>query len=81
MPLLIAIVVISFVAGLVTSRAAARLLAVALAVSANGVFVWAVADGKGDDPAWLLLLSIAAGAIAVTAAHVAGTLRVRRRTA
>jgi hypothetical protein len=81
MPILVAIVVISFVAGLVANRATARLLAVALAVVANGVFVWSIADGKGDDPAWILLLSIAAGTMSVAAAHVAGTLRVRRRTA
>jgi len=78
MPVLIAIVVLSAVAGLLAPRAAAAyFIAGGLAVFANAAFAWAIADGKGDDPAWLLALSIVGGAVAVAAAHA--TIKLRRR--
>ena len=77
MPVLIAIIVLSAVAGFVLPRATvAYLFAGALAVLANVVFIWAIADGKGDDPAWLLALSLAGGAIAIGAVRV--TVGIRR---
>lgn len=75
MPVLVAIVVISFVVGLVASPPTARSVAVALAIVANAIFVWAIADGKGDDPAWLIAISLVGGVLAVAAAHFAGKLR------
>ena len=83
MPVLIAIVILSAVAGLIVPRATvAYLFAGALAVLANVVFIWAIADGKGDDPAWLLLLSLAGGAMAIGAVRVGVAVRrsiTRRR--
>lgn len=79
MPVLIAIVVLSAVAGLAVPRASvAYAIASCLAVLANVVFVWAVADGKGDDPAWILLVSLAAGVVAIAATRA--TITIRRST-
>ena len=78
MPVLIAIVVMSFVAGLLVSRpAAVYAFTAVLAVLANVVFVWAIADGKGDDPAWIILFSLAGGVVAFGAAWAA--IAARRR--
>ena len=72
MPILIAIVLLSFVAGLFVRRPATVYgFTGALAVLANVAFVWAIADDKGDDPAWLILLSLAASVVAFGAAFVA----------
>ena len=72
MPVLIAIIVLSFVVGLLVPRpGVAYAVAAGLGVLANVVFVWAIADGKGDDSAWLLLLSLAAAGIALGATWVA----------
>ena len=78
MPVLIAIVVVSFVVGLVARASTARAVSIALAIFANAAFVWAIADDKGDDPAWLLVLSIVVGFLAIGAAHVGGRLRAQR---
>ena len=78
MPVLVAIIVLSFVIGLFARPQVARGCAIGLAVLANAVFVWAIADGKGNDPAALLALSLIGGALAVGAAHVASRLRVQR---
>ena len=78
MPMLIAIVVLSFLAGLVAKRPAALAVAVGLGVLANAAFVWTIADGKGDDSAWILLLSLGAAGLAVGAARFAGSLREGR---
>jgi hypothetical protein len=75
MPILVAIIVVSFVTGLLAKPVTARSVAVVLALLANAVFVWAIADGKGDDPAWIIALSVVGGALAVGAAHVAGRMR------
>ena len=79
MPVLIAIVVLSFAAGLLARRTAiVYTFTGALAVFANVAFVWAVADGKGDgDPAWIILLSLAAGGAAFGAARAAIGIRGR----
>lgn len=77
MPVLIAIVVLSFVAGLLVRQTAiVYSFTGVLAVLANVAFIWAVADGKGDgDPAWIILLSVTAGAIALGAARSAIAIR------
>jgi hypothetical protein len=79
MPVLISIVVLSFVAGLLVRRPAiVYLFTGVLAVLANVAFVWAIADGKGDDdPAWIILLSLAGAAAAFGAARAA--IATRRR--
>lgn len=78
MPVLIAIIVVSFALGLLARPPVARAAAIGLAVLANAVIVWAIADGKGDDPAWLLVLSIIGGLLAVGAAQFGGRLRADR---
>jgi hypothetical protein len=79
MPVLIAIVALSFVAGLLVRRTAiVYAFTGVLAVLANVTFVWAIADGKGDDdPAWIILLSLAGAAVAFGAAR--GAIAIRRR--
>lgn len=79
MPVLIAIVVLSFAAGLLVRRTAiVYAFTGVLAALANVVFVWAIADGKGDnDPAWIILLSLAGGLVAFGAAR--GAITIRRR--
>ena len=81
MPVLIAVVVLSFVAGLLARPPVAIAIALSLGVLANAVFVWAIADGKGDDPAWIILVSLAAAAVAVGAARLASSLRSSRQDA
>ena len=79
MPVLIAIIVLPFFAGLLVRRTAiVYAFTGILAVLANVTFVWAIADGKGDDdPAWIILLSLAAGVAAFGAAR--GAIAIRRR--
>ena len=67
MPMLIAIIVVSAIAGLVARPPVAYGIAGVLAVLGNVAVVWAVADGKGDDPAWTLVLGIVGGLLAVGA--------------
>ena len=79
MPVLIAVVVLAFVAGLaIRPPAFAFAVSGALGVACNVVFVWAIADGKGNDPAWLMALSLAAAAIAIGATWVGLRLRSGR---
>lgn len=78
MPVLIAIIVVSFALGLLARPSVARGAAIGLAILANAVFVWAIADGKGNDPAWLLILSVIGGLLAVSAAQLGGRLRADR---
>jgi hypothetical protein len=78
MPVLIAIVLLSFVTGLlVRQTAVVYTFTGMLALLANVTFLWAIADGKGDDPGWIVLLSLAAGAAAFAAAR--GAIAIRRR--
>jgi peptidoglycan biosynthesis protein MviN/MurJ (putative lipid II flippase) len=79
MPVLIAAVVLAFVAGLaIRPPAFAYAVSGALGVACNVAFVWAIADGKGDDPAWIIVLSLAAAAVALGATWVGLRLRSGR---
>jgi hypothetical protein len=65
MPILIATLVLAVLFGLFApSRVAVALTAVAAAFTAF-VFIWAVADGKGDDPWWLVLVGIGGGVLEI----------------
>lgn len=80
MPMLIAIIVISGVAGLVARPAIAYGVSGALALLGIVAFVWAVADGKGDDPGWLVAVAIAGGLLAIAACWGAQAVRRSRST-
>lgn len=77
MPIIIAAVVIAYLAGRFTGRPAlAYLLTGAIAIATNIAIVWAVADDKGNDPGWLVLLGIGAA----IASFVAAWLGLRHRS-
>jgi hypothetical protein len=65
MPILIATLVLAVLFGLFApSRVAVVLTAVAAGFTAFA-FIWAVADGKGDDPWWLVLVGTGGGVLAI----------------
>jgi len=68
MPLLIALLLIAAASGLLLQRRAALTVTAVASILVIGAFAWTVADGEGNDPAWLLLVAIAvcAGALALT---------------
>ena len=82
MPVLIAAVIVSFVVGLGLrhrrmSAAAGAILGVVVIVG----FVWAVADGKGDDPWWSIPIALAGAVVAVSAERAGAAVRRRIRPA
>lgn len=81
MPLLILVIVAAVVLGMTTSRRIARAVTAVASAMALLAFVWAVLDGKGDDPAWLLVLPVVVGAGAVWLADRLASGRESRLTA
>jgi uncharacterized membrane protein HdeD (DUF308 family) len=75
MPLLVLSLVIVVVLALVAKPVVAYSAAGVLGVAGIVQMVWAAADGKGDDPWWLVLIGIAG--LAVNLAAVAGLSRSR----
>jgi hypothetical protein len=65
MPVLIATLVLAVLFGLFLPARVALVLTAAAAGFTAFAFVWAVADGKGDDPWWLVLLGTGAGVLGV----------------
>ncbi len=65
MPLLVLLLALAVVLGLVTTRRTATATTTAAAVLVLLAFIWAVLDGRGNDPAWLIPLAIAVGAAAI----------------
>jgi len=68
MPILIAALVIAAILGLFASRRVALAGTTVVCAVVMVAFVWAVVDGKGDDPWWLVLVAVAGCALALTLA-------------
>jgi hypothetical protein len=81
MPIVIALLVLAAVVGLVAPRRVALALTGLGAAAALFVWTWAVADGKGDDPAWTLVIPAAAALVALWIADAVGKARRRRPVA
>jgi len=79
MPVFIGFLVVSLLAGLLAPRTIAYGITAAAGAFTVFVFVWAVADGKGDDPVWLIALAL--GAVAIGFAVVEAAARGRSRVA
>ena len=65
MPLIIITLLIAAFAGAFAPRRAALTITVVAAVLTVLSFVWAVADGKGNDPVWLIGVAFVGGVAAV----------------
>jgi hypothetical protein len=78
MPVIIALLVVAAVVGLVAPRRVALGLTGLGAAATLFIWTWAVADGKGDDPAWTLVFPVAAAAVALLIADGVGKARHRR---
>jgi uncharacterized membrane protein HdeD (DUF308 family) len=76
MPLLVLSAVISLALGFATRATVAYGVAASLGVLGVVQMVWAVTDGKGDDPWWLVLIGIAA--LAANVGLVAFASRIHR---
>jgi hypothetical protein len=79
MPVLIVALIVAAVLGLFASR---RVALVGTTVACSVVLVvcvWAVADGKGDDPWWLVLVALAGCALALSLAAALPQARRARR--
>jgi len=63
MPVLIATLVLAVLFGLFTPARLALILTTVAAAFTAVVFIWAVADGKGDDPWWLIPVGVGGGVI------------------
>lgn len=76
MPLLILITIVGAVVG-ATVRKAGAAFAVTAVLGLVGIVqvVWAVTDGKGDDPAWLIAVGVAAAVLSLGACAGARQLR------
>jgi hypothetical protein len=75
-PIAIANLVLAVVLGLFAPRRIALILTSAASALTLFVFVWAVADGKGDDPWWLVPVGAAAAGLALAACAVLSARRV-----
>jgi hypothetical protein len=60
MPLIVVTLVVAVLTGLWLPRRAALAATAALCVVTLVAFVWAVSDGKGNDPWWLVVVAVAA---------------------
>jgi uncharacterized membrane protein len=69
MPLIVITLVAAVGCGLWLPRRAAFTVTGALCVVTVVAFGWAVTDGRGTDPWWLLLVALAACALALTVVH------------
>jgi hypothetical protein len=65
MPVIIVTLVIAVLLGLFAPRRIALAVTGAAAAFTVFAFVWAVADGKGDDPWWEIVVGVAGAALAV----------------
>jgi uncharacterized membrane protein HdeD (DUF308 family) len=75
MPILIAALVVAVLLGLFAQR---RTAMIGTAIACAGVlftFTWAVADGRGNDPWWIMLIALAGCALALV---LAATLPMAR---
>ncbi len=77
MPLLVLLLVLAVVLGLFTTRRTATATTTAAAVLVLLAFIWAVLDGKGDDPAWLIAVALAVSAGAIWLADRLADVRSR----
>ena len=76
MPVVIAAVLISVLAGLAFPRRTTAFAVGAVFGALTLVsFVWAVADGKGDDPWWEVLIGVGGAVLCVAAAAAGARLR------
>ena len=75
MPVLIALLVLAGIAGLVAPRRVALGVTAVGAAAALFVWTWAVADGKGDDPAWTLVFPAVTAVVALWATDAVGKAR------
>lgn len=80
MPPLIALIVVSAAAGLLARPAVAYGITAVIAVLANVAVIWAFADGKGNDPWWLVGLGIVGAFLAVGACRGGQSIRRSRQT-
>jgi hypothetical protein len=76
-PVAIACLVLAVVLGLFAPRRIALILTAAAAAITVLVFIWAVADGKGDDPWWLIPIGTAVGGVALAACAALSARRVQ----
>ncbi len=78
MPLIIATLVLAVGLGLWAPRRVALGVTAAAAAFTVFAFVWAVTDGKGDDPWWIILLAVASGTLALAVASALPRVRTQR---
>ncbi len=64
MPLLVLTLVVAVLAGFWLRPPAAFAVTGALAALTVVSFVWSVADGKGDEPWWIVVIALAGAALA-----------------
>jgi hypothetical protein len=74
MPLLIVTILVAVVLGAFASRRVALVGTGFVGLLSVAAFVWAVADGRGDDPAWLVAV---AGVVTVASVALANGLAGR----
>ncbi len=80
MPVIIAVVVVSLIGGFAFSdRRKSVAVAVGLGLLTLVAFIWAVADRKGDDPWWEILIGAAGALLCVAAAFSGSYLRQQFR--
>jgi peptidoglycan/LPS O-acetylase OafA/YrhL len=81
MPILLLTLILAVVLALTTRRPIALGVTAAASVISMVTFVWAVADDKGDDPWWLILVAGAVCALALGLCAALSGARARRLTA
>jgi peptidoglycan/LPS O-acetylase OafA/YrhL len=81
MPLIVVTLVGAVLAGLWLPRRTALAATAALCVITMVAFVWAVSDGKGNDPWWLVLVAVAACGLALGVVAFLSRRRLRRQVA
>jgi hypothetical protein len=79
MPLVVLTLVAAVLTGLWLPRPRAFAATGVLAVVTVAVFVWSVADGKGNDPWWIVLIALAASVVALGIVHALSRGRAERR--
>lgn len=78
MPVAVVTLVLAVVLGLYAPRRTALIVTIIAAVLTVAAFAWAVADGNGNDPWWLIAVGVACGATAIWACNAVSSRRSTR---
>ena len=79
MPLIVITLVVAVLTGIWLPRRAALAVTATLCLVTLTAFVWAVSDGRGNDPWWLVIVAVVACGFALGVVAILSRRRLRRQ--